>query len=146
MAEDAGEPSMGAMRSGLHSADGDSERFGDLQVRHAFEVLQAGHGGLIRWQLLDRTAHLPGGLEALEVELRHHHRPIALGDLGEGPGGPAGLAPVDVDRHVLRDGRQPRSRIVVDVDAVGRLPRATNVCCAASSASSCCPSTRCATA
>ena len=38
--------------------------------------------------------------------------------------GPARFAAVDVDRGALRDRRQPRRRVAVDVDAVGRLPRA----------------------
>ena len=85
--------------------------------RRTMEASSAGRASIAR-----RTCHTASSVSSSGRE--GHHRRVVRGDLGECNRRPARLAAVDVDRGVLRDRRQPRPGIAVDVETVGGLPRA----------------------
>src|SRR5262245_44544096 len=95
------------MQTRLHRADSETERRRDLAVGHAAHVLQLHYRSLVRRKRIDRMPDLPNRVERREIGRPTHERGMFGTDAVEGARLATRLAPVDIDRRVLRDGGQP---------------------------------------
>ena len=89
MSEGRGEASVGAERSRFHGSHRDAELVGDLDVREAFDVLQADDRPLVVGELVDRLAHRPGVVSLVHVGSGGDQRRVGARDVVEAPGRPA---------------------------------------------------------
>ena len=147
MAKQCRELPVRTMRSRLHRSQRDSEFLGDFAVGHAVEMMQANDCRFLMRQGLDRAPYPPDSIERIEVGRqgrrargRSVRRPRAHSSGGAIPG----------DRCRWRHAWRWSPATAQDHDRHQNCSAAchtrTKVCCVASSARSCWPSTRCATA
>jgi hypothetical protein len=91
MPEGGGEATVGAERPGLHGAHRYTELFGDLDVREAFDVLEADNCPLVVGKLVDRLAHRPRVVSLIEVGSGGDQRRVGARDVVEAHGRSARL-------------------------------------------------------
>lgn len=116
MPESERQPVVGAMRARLDRSHRHPQARCDLLGRESLKVLQTYDLLLLGGQRRDRLANLPPVKDRIHPRLIYQRRVVGR-DVVQRPGGPGGLAAVQVDRHPTCDGRQPRPQLARGVKA-----------------------------